>query len=333
MAVCAAGSLLGLELSPGSFPVGKVEFLSMFPMSFEEFLSATGDEPLRQELFSSIRTNAISATAHDHLWQRMLQYLITGGLPEVVAAFAVDPQPSHRQLLQVREIQEDLITAYHADMAKHSGKQNSVHLERLWRGVSVQLASTEDGGAEKFRFKDVIPGVGAFSRMAGAIDWLRTAGLIIQVPVVSSASVPLLTHRRENRFKLMMFDIGLLGAMANIAPAVILAYGFGAYKGFFMENFVAQELHCAGLGQIYAWNEGASEIEFLLETGGEVVPLEVKAGRRSRSRSLGVYDSKYKPKAKFIANALPFNRAKEDERTKIFPLYLTGGIWRHVAGT
>ncbi len=167
MAVCAAGSLLGVELADVSFPVGKVEFLDMYPMSFSEFLLAVGDDRSYGFLTELSLDSEIPEVVHNRLWEQFKNYLIVGGLPEVVKSWRENRKDPYAAFKEVRRLQHDLITAYIADMAKHCGKQNSMHLERLWRNIPAQLAKEQDGSASKYKFKGVIPGIHGYARMAG----------------------------------------------------------------------------------------------------------------------------------------------------------------------
>ncbi len=198
---------------------------------------------------------------------------------------------------QVGKTQKTLLTSYLADMAKHSGKENSMHLERLWRNIPNQLAKEQ--GTTKFQFKNVISGVRNYDRLASTIDWLHKAGLILRVPIVNKAALPLAAYSKENTFKLYVFDVGLLGALSNLSIESILNYRYGSYKGYVVENFAAQELTAQNI-DLFSWKENRSEIEFLLQAGEDLVPIEIKAGHNLKARSLTVYHKKYLPKNSFL---------------------------------
>jgi hypothetical protein len=190
LALCSAGSLLGLHLNETSFLAGKVEFMPMHPMTFEEFLRAIGDESYARILETYDFAGPLPDLVHSHLWDALKAYFIVGGLPEVVATYAGLRDRPFEAFEAVRKKQRDLITAYLADVAKHSGKINSMHIERVWRSVPAQLAREQDGSAAKFRFNEVGMGLRGYARMAGAIDWLKTAGLIHKLPIANKAWVP-----------------------------------------------------------------------------------------------------------------------------------------------
>jgi len=206
-------------------------------------------------------------------------------------------------------------------MAKHAGKLNSLHLDRVWKNIPAQLAKTQNSGVNKFKFKGIIPGINRYNRLINVIDWLESAGLIIKVKIVNSAQLPLLAYTKENTFKLFVSDIGLLGALSELPPKTILDYAYGTYKGFFAENFVAQELLTAGTKNLYCWQEGRSEIEFLQERAGNIIPIEVKSGIITRAKSLQIFAAKYQPQHSIILSG---QNLFIDTATKVYryPLYL-----------
>lgn len=320
LALCSAGSLLGIHLSDSPFPVGKVDMLTMHPLSFIEFLEANGDERYGERL----RAFELPEGMHDYLWNQLKIYFITGGLPEVVKIYMRHKDNLFSALQKVREKQEELIVAYHADMAKHSGKVNAMHLDRIWNAIPTQLAQSQDGSAKKFKFKDVIPGTSRYDRLATGFDWLEAAGLLIKIPICKSARLPFSAYTRENMFKLLCFDVGILGALSGLSPQVILNYDYGSYKGYFAENFVAQELSLTKK-KLFSWEEGEAELEFLLEEKGIIIPLEVKSGNSTRAKSLQSFKQKYQPQLQIILSAKPFSF---DKTRKIYhyPLYCSGLI-------
>ena len=190
-------------------------------------------------------------------------YLVNGGLPEVVATFNRQRKELFSAFQQVRNLQNRLVSDYVADMAKHCGKQNAMHLERLWRNIPAQLGRDQDGSSAKFVFKDVLPGIRGYQRMAGAIDWLEATGLVLRLPIVNSGQLPFPAYEKENFFKLFIFDVGILGALGKLPAKNILDYEYGTYKGFFAENFVAQEFKACGRDNLACWREGRAEVEFI----------------------------------------------------------------------
>lgn len=323
LALASAGSLLGIHLGPVSFPVGKVDTLTLYPMSFTEFLIALGETQAVAFLDEVTLETKIPEFLHGRLWNRLKLYFIVGGLPEAVATFCRHQESIYEALEHVRQKQEDIVNAYYADMAKHSGKENAMHIERVFRSIPIQLARLQEGSAKKFIFKDVIPGVNRYSRLAGPIDWLEACGLILRVPICHSAQLPLLAYTKENEFKLYIFDVGILGAMSDLAPKAIYDYDYGSFKGYFAENFIAQEFLCAGSKKLYGWSEKNSEIEFLQEMDGQIIPVEVKSGFVTQAKSLKVFRDKYSPSCSWIFSAknLSVNESRDLIRC---PHYLAG---------
>ncbi len=331
MAVCAAGSLLGVHLAECSFPVGKVDERHLYPMTFAEFLMAA-DSPLLYDAFQNIgQLEAISETLHGRLWNEFKMYLVTGGLPEVVATFQRRREDLFSAFQHVRNLQNRLISDYVADMAKHCGKQNAMHLERLWRNVPAQLGRDQERGATKYIFKDVLPGIRGYERMAGVIDWLEAAGLVLRLPIVNSGLLPFPGYEKENCFKLFVFDVGILGALGRLPAKTILDYDYGTYKGFFAENFVAQEFQASRRDNLACWREGRAEVEFITEVDGQVVPIEVKSGWVTQAKSLKVFADKYHPPFTVVFSAR--KPGFEAQRRKhYYPLYLASRFPLPVTG-
>lgn len=322
LAICAAGSLLGIHLGRSSFPVGKVEFLDMVPLSFGEFLDAVNDQRSLEAIEKCRKTQTLPDIIHHHLWDQFKIYLVTGGLPEVVQTYLDHQEDLFSALQKVRQKQTDLITAYVADMAKHAGKQNAMHLERLWRNVPMQLAQMQDDeSVHRFRFKDVIPGVNRYTKLVGAIDWITAAELVIKTYVIEHANVPLLAHTKENFFKLYLFDVGMLGALSHLAPKIILEADYGSYKGFVAENFVAQAFVAQGAAPLFCWSEKNAEVEFLRDIDGAIIPIEVKSGNVTQAKSLKVFVEKYRPPYRVVMSG---RNLMIDHVNKVhhYPLYL-----------
>jgi predicted AAA+ superfamily ATPase len=286
-------------------------------MDFEEFLLALDEKQLLDYMQSYTPGSVFSEAAHKRLVERLLHYFIVGGLPEVVKTFCDQQASFFTAFENVRAKQNDLITTYLGDIAKHSGKVNAMHILRVLQAVPAQLAATHDASAPKFTFKDVIPGVDRYSRLVNAIDWLEAAKLVLKVPITNAGHLPFMAHTSESTFKLFLFDIGLLGAMAKIPPDVILKYDYGSYKGYFAENYVAQSLSTAGI-PLYSWQEKRAEVEFLLEQDGKALPLEVKSGFVTKSQSAKLFAEKYHSPYRII---LSLHNFSSNPSIKYFPLY------------
>jgi predicted AAA+ superfamily ATPase len=319
LALCAAGSLLGVTLHMESFPVGKVQFLDMYPLSFDEFLDGVEKERLAGLIRKHDLAQPIPEMAHEQLWELWKSYLIVGGLPEAVNHYRERQENLYEAVQMIRKTQRDLLDAYLADIAKHCGKTNAMHIERLWRNVPAQLAQAQNGSAGKFKLREGIPGIRGYERLSAPLDWLEGADLLIRVPIIDAVGIPLSGYARENRFKLYFFDVGLLGAMSGIAPATFLNYDFGSYQGYVAENFVAQELRAAGDKTLYCWQGRTAEVEFLLEREGEIVPVEVKSGWVTQSKSLKVYADRHRPPKTYILSA---NNVTHSNSRHYLPLYM-----------
>lgn len=320
MAICAAGSFLGIKHGESSFPVGKVDVLNMYPMSFEEFVLATEDLQVHEVIEKWEGNAPLPQIVHEELFHLWKIYLIVGGLPEAVHTYKKNKDELFNSFILVRNLQSEIINIHLADIAKHSGKVNSMHIERLWSNIPSQLAREQNGTAPKFKFKGIIPSVKGYERLVGAIDWLLATGLILKVPIVNSGELPFKAYAKENVFKLFVYDVGILGALSDLSPAVIYDYKYGTYKGYFAENFVAQEFTCSfgRPDKLYAWTEGKSEVEFLREVNKKAVPIEVKSGFNTSSRSLQVFMKKYKSPYGGIFHAGNF---KKGEIIYKYPLY------------
>ncbi len=321
LALCCAGSLLGVRLSQESYPVGKIQTGYLYPLTFVEFLRAIGEE-LSANLIESCNANTVvPPIVHDRIWERLKWYFIVGGLPEAVQVFVDNRDNLFVAFEKVREVQEQLLSGYYVDIAKHSGKVNAMHIDRIWRSIPNQLASSVDGSSKRYQFNGIIEGIDRYSRLANAFDWLENAGLIFKVPIIHTAEHPLSAYTEESRFKLFVFDVGMLGALSGLAPRTILEYQYGTYKGYFAENFIAQEFFSANCKELYAWQEGRSEVEFVRNIDGDILPIEIKSGNVTHAKSLQKFIEKYSSKYRTIMSGRPF---KIDSRNGIhsYPLYL-----------
>ena len=323
LALCAAGSLLGVGLNRESFPVGKIQFLNLYPLTFYEFLAGIGKDRLAELIREHDLSLPLPDTAHEQLWELWKRYLVVGGLPEVVNRYRERQENLYEAMQTVRKTQRDLLDAYVADIAKHSGKANALHIERLWRNVPEQLGQAGNGSTAKFKLRNAVPGIRGYDRLSSPLDWLDGADLIIRIPIVDAIGIPLSSVVKENRFKLYFFDVGLLGAITGIAPSVFLNYGFGSYQGYIAENYVAQELRANDIRTPYCWQGRTAEVEFLLEREAEIIPVEVKSGRVTQSKSLKVYADRYQPSLTYVLSANNITRRKIRH---YLPLYMAGRL-------
>ena len=323
LAICGAGSLIGVNVAPDSFPVGKVTILNLYPLSFDEFLGGVKKTRLAELLENEELQEPLPRIAHDQLWKLWKIYLVIGGLPEAINIYRKNLENQYEAMKLVRRVQSDLLDTYMSDIAKHSGKANALHIERLWRNVAMQLARTQNDGARKFRFKDAVPGMRGYERLSSPLDWLEKARLILRTSIVKRAEIPLAGFAGDNRFKQYFFDVGLLNAITNTSPEQILKFNYGIYKGYVAENFVAQELHASGVRELFCWEGRTSEVEFLLETPSGIIPWEVKSGRIRQAKSLKTFEERYHPELSIILS--PGNVKKQGSRWQV-PVYAAGRL-------
>ena len=311
--VCATGSNIGLLTS---FPVGKVRRLELFPLCFEEFVMASGQARLT-EMF---RSRTVSRTAHDRLWSLFLDYTYVGGMPEAVAAWFESGLGMAERIEQVEAIHSDLVAGFERDFGKYAGPVHAQHINAVFHNIPRQLEATLDGSVKRYRFQGVVPRKRGYQDLRGPIDWLEKCRLAWKCyPVLSQPVPPLPSLTKEGRFRLFLFDIGILRHLLRL-PYALQREPKYAYKGFIAENFVQTEL-CARVGHpTYGWAEGRAEIEFLQQTAnGEIVPVEVKSRRRSRARSLSSYITRYAPERAVTLTAEP--RGGRDGVVTNWPLY------------
>jgi uncharacterized protein len=320
--ICASGSLLGLGLSELDFPVGKVQRAWLHPMNFFEFLDALDEALLRGRLQESgAKQIAIAPPLHTKAFDLFKEFMITGGLPEVVERYRNMRHDRPVAFRAARALQKELIDSYLDDIAKHAGKLSAVKIAALFNNIPVQLAR-ETSGIRKFFFKDAVPGTSNYAILEGPLEWLVRAGLIHRVPICRTVRQPLKAHAEPNAFMLYLFDAGLLGAMLDLDPAVIHHYDFGQFKGFMAENAVLHELVCAGLEPVFTWRGKTAEIEFLIHAGGEIIPVEVKSGLNTKAKSMKIYREKYHPAQAVLLSGTGANQM--DEGLLHAPLYLAG---------
>ena len=314
--VIAAGSLLGITLNrSGSFPVGKVEFLDLFPLSFVEFLDAIHETQLadlvRNPDWSLVASFSIKFT------DRLRQYYYTGGMPEVVLQYSVSGDMN-----QVREIQKRILVSYEQDFSKHAPAEIVPRIRMIWSGVPAQLAKEN----RKFIYGQIKAGARA-KDFELALSWLIDCGLLYKVHNVSKPALPLKAYEELNTFKLFMLDIGLLGALTDLDARTLLEGNtvFTEFKGSLTEQYVYQQLRTMNDLPVYYWSAGnaRSEVDFLLQHNGQIIPLEVKAEENLHAKSLRVFCEKYKP-ALAVRSSMSGYR-KEDWMTNL-PLYAVSTI-------
>lgn len=328
LAVIAAGSHLGLAKQEDSFPVGKVNFLSMFPMTFAEFLAVIDSKlfPYHDE-FHPDNPAPLPGIVHEKLLELCRLYMAVGGMPEAVLKFIEnnDDNPG-MAMATARRIHRELLTGYESDFAKYSGTVNANHIHHVFNSIPTQLSQNYDENAPKYKFSGVIPNLKGFDRIIGPLTWLTKSRLCIKNYMAKKSGHPLKAWTSPNAFKLFYFDIGLLNASLGIPMENIATNNLESYKGYILENFVAQELYSIFDDDLFSWNEGAAELEFLVPYKNTIVPLEVKSSTRSRkSKSLDSYIKKYGPAPAFKLSAQNFGAGNRGYAT--VPYYLISKIF------
>lgn len=279
--VMVAGSLLGITLGKGeSFPVGKVDMLSMYPMDYEEFLSATGNDSWLAVLHSKDWT--LVETMKPKMVELLRQYYFVGGMPGVVSQFV-----ANADLQQVRTLQQEILEAYRRDISRHTSESESTRIRQVLSALPAQLAKEN----KKFVYGAIRKGSRA-KDFELAIQWLLDAGIVYKVNRVREPRVPLKFYEDFDAFKLFLLDCGLLACLAE-APIDQMLVGnsvFTEFKGMFTEQYVMQQLKVLGFTPYYWSNSKTpSEIDFVIQQGSRVIPVEVKAEENVRARSLSQF--------------------------------------------
>ena len=312
--IIAAGSFLGVA-HRGSFPVGKVDRIIIYPLSFYEFLQAIGKERYLEAIvkqdFDLIRIMAAD-------YEKFLKtYFLVGGMPKAVAAYA-----QRENLREVRAVQNDILADYKDDFSKHISPVNTPKVKMIWDSIPRHLSKEK----KKFVYKEIKQGARAYA-YEDAMNWLFDTRLVYKVTRTQENKLPLASYADEGVFKLYLLDIGLLGAKAELDMSVLFEGDdklLGIFNGAITEQFVMQELKTAGFTPYY-WgrDKGEAELDFVVQWKNEVVPVEVKSGFRKKSKSLEVYRLLYKP-ARAVRSSL--NNFGVADNLYSIPLYMIGSI-------
>ena len=312
--IISAGSLLGTLLAkPKSYPVGKVNLLNISPMTFDEFLAAT-DEGLYSYYTSIEKGQQIEEIFHNKLLDAYNYYLIIGGMPECVQSWI-----THKDPAEISRIQQELIELYENDFSKHNGKVNSGRILMVFRSLVTQLSKDN----EKFVYGCVREGARA-REFEEAIEWLVSAGMVLRIYNVSKPEHPLKAYEQLNHFKLFMFDVGLMKHMAAISNEAILLKSDYQFKGALTENYVLQQIKALyDTEPKYYAPTATSEIDFIVQNGMDIIPIEVKAGESVTSASFKNYIKEHKPEKAVRFSKLGYE--SNDSFVNV-PLYLANKI-------
>jgi len=309
--ILAAGSLLGTSMQKKhAFPVGKVDFLQLNPLSFMEFLSSIGESALADQITQQ-QWNVVSAF-HEKLIAYLRLYYFIGGMPEAVAHYI-----ENKDLTAVREIQEMILIGYENDFAKYAPNDIVPRIKMVWHSILTQLSKEN----RKYIYGQIKKGARA-KDFETAINWLSDAGLIVKINRVESGKLPLSAYLEMDDFKLFLLDVGLLNAKGNLDPTIILEKNkiLVEFKGAFTEQYVCQQLVVKRPNQVYYWSaeKASAEIDFVLQEKNAVLPIEVKAEENLKAKSLKVFVEKYQTGKAIRTSMSPY---REEDWLINVPLY------------
>ena len=319
--VVVAGSLLGVALHDGvSFPVGKVDFLDLHPLTLKEFLLALNEMKLIELLESE--DYSLMATFRDKYIDLLKTYYFVGGLPEAVKTYS-----ETKSWNDVRTIQNNILAAYEQDFSKHAPLNTVPRLRQIWRNIPRQLAKEN----KKFTYGLIREGARAKDYEL-ALTWLEDTGLIYRIGRVSTPKLPLKAYQDFSAFKIYLLDVGLLTTMTGLTAQTLLRGDavFTEFKGSLTEQYVLQELKNIGGTDVFYWasDEGSTaEIDFLVQLGETILPVEVKAEENLQSKSLRVYAQKYSPKVVVRTSMADY---RDEGWLANIPLYTIGGQLLHL---
>ncbi len=313
--IVAAGSLPGVSVGKtSSFPVGKVNFINLNSMNFQEFLIANVEKMLVEFLLAKNDYSPIPEPVHEKLLSLFKIFLYLGGMPEVVKQYL-----STKDIKKVREIQNEILLSYERDFSKYSTTGEAIRISNVWNSIPTQLAKEN----KKFKYKNVSKN-GRASVYELSIEWLKKAGLINVSYNIKVPRLPLIGYHDKSKFKLFLFDTGILSAKLNLASRIIVNGNdlLSEYNGAFIENFVASELVSTLKTQLYYWtSKSDAEVDFIINIDNEIFPLEVKSGYSKGIKSLRSYAEKYS--CKRIYRTSPRNFIHDNDFYNI-PLYAIG---------
>ncbi|MCD8150772.1 MAG: ATP-binding protein [Clostridiales bacterium] len=313
--IVAAGSLLGVAVNRKrySFPVGKVHSLSLYPLDFEEFMWALGEDGLIDEIRTAYdKKQALPEALHKKALELYHYYLIVGGMPAAVKEYT-----DRGRLVLVPNVQNEILNNYVADMAKYASQEETVKIRAAFNSVPAQLAKDN----KKFQYKVIQRG--ASSSMFGvSIDWLEQAGIVIKCRKIEQGCAPISVYENLSSFKLYMSDVGLLIAKSGLSQRIILLNEANTFMGAVTENYIGQQLASMG-SQIYYWapENSQAELDFVIQKDGDVIAIESKRSTHNKSRSLGMFVNKYKPRRAIRLSEENFYCTNSVEAVPLYALF------------
>ncbi|MFL0839713.1 ATP-binding protein [Vibrio parahaemolyticus] len=322
--IAACGSSIG-QLA--SFPAGKVEQHSLRPLSFREFIWASGQKALQ----NAFEQQHNSPVAHAKLTDLLNDYYYVGGMPEAVNTWFENSATSILQRIKaVSEVHRRLIDGYMHDFSQHSGSVDARLLESVFRSIPAQLSSVRDGSVKRFKFKSVHERKSRYTEYESAINWLQKRQLVLKnYPIEGQPKAPLVAHIKENTFKLYLLDVGLLHHLLDTSYLEIKRQGH-EYKGYIAENFVLQELASLGIEPTFSWSDARAEMELIISDElGRIIPVEIKSSNRTQAKSLPSYITKCRPHKTIKLTGTQGSPTTETVNIEM-PLYYTEFLLTHL---
>lgn len=309
--IISAGSLLGIRLSHTSFPVGKVDFLDMYPMTFTEFLEADGCKNLVEYMDSIDKVDNIPDIFFDMLSEKIKAYFVIGGMPEAVSSWTQE-----KDIEKVNKIQKNILRAYESDFSKHTTDIEANRISIIWNSIPSQISKEN----KKFLYQVAKEGARA-REYEGALNWLRDANIIYKVYNLTKPNMPLISYNDISAFKIYANDVGLLRRMTDLDSKVIVEGNklFEEFKGALTENFIIQTLTASGFNPYYFAFDNRYEIDFMIQHKNEIIPIEVKSSENINNTSLKIYNEKYNPEVRV---RFSMKNLKKDDNLINIPLFM-----------
>lgn len=309
--IISAGSLLGIRLSHTSFPVGKVDFLDMYPMTFTEFLEADNQKSLVEYMESINKIESIPNIFYDKISEKLKAYFIIGGMPEAVNSWVKE-----KNMEKVNKIQDNILRAYESDFSKHTSNIEANRISIIWNSIPSQISKEN----KKFLYQVAKNGARA-REYEGAVNWLKDANIVNKIYNVTKPSMPLISYNDLSSFKMYLNDVGLLRKMTDLDSKVIIEGDklFQEFKGALTENYVLQTLIAIGLNPYYYTFNNRYEIDFIIQYKNEIIPIEVKSSKNRNNASLKIYNERNNPKTRIRFSTRNLNK---DENFINIPLFM-----------
>ncbi len=317
--IISAGSLLGIRLSHTSFPVGKVEFLDMYPMTFTEFLEADNCKNLVDYMDSIKNIKEIPNIFFDRLTEKLKAYFIIGGMPEVVKSWTEE-----KNMERVNKIQNNIIKSYESDFAKHTSNIEANRISIIWNSVPSQISKEN----KKFLYQVAKEGARA-REYEGAVNWLKDANVVNKIYNVTVPKMPLISYNDLSSFKIYLNDVGLLRRMTDLDSKVVVEGNklFQEFKGALTENYILQTLVASEMKPYYFTFDNRYEIDFIIQYKNEIIPIEVKAGENINSTSMKIYNQKFNPKTRI---RISMKNLSKDDNLINMPLFMAEYITKYI---